>query len=197
MNYDPNWQQGQQGYQPEPGTQATLTVSDGNPDAVSVTIRAGSASDPVIIFKGKDNATVADLMGAAEATGVLALVAQTSKALKTHFMVGDITGGTPMQSPASAEQQYYQQNQQQQPQNGYQGNGQPQGGYQGQNQQQQPAQGQQPPGPAPQCPHGVKIFKPAGVSNTGKSYGATWNCPVTFANWKDPNGCKAQYINSR
>ncbi|MGI5245448.1 hypothetical protein [Dactylosporangium sp. CA-139066] len=45
------------------------------------------------------------------------------------------------------------------------------------------------PGNAPSCEHGQRQFK---QTKTGKKL---WECPLAAANWKDPNACKAVWIN--
>jgi hypothetical protein len=40
---------------------------------------------------------------------------------------------------------------------------------------------------APTCPHGNRIFRPAGVSKNNRPYPAFWGCP---AEANDPNKCK-------
>lgn len=47
------------------------------------------------------------------------------------------------------------------------------------------------PGAAPSCQHGPRQFK---VTNNGKKL---WECVVAGANWKDPNACKAVWVNDR
>lgn len=162
------------GHPVSPSPVNNMTVV-GNGEAVSVTIRAGSASDPVIIFKGSTNAEVADLIGAAEATGLFALIGNAATALKAHFNVGAGLGATPVQAPAAAEQQYYQQ-QPQQP------------AYQAPPVAQAPQQA--PPGPAPSCPHGEKKYVAGTNNNTGKAY-KFWGCPAPKG---DPSQCPPQWI---
>jgi hypothetical protein len=46
-----------------------------------------------------------------------------------------------------------------------------------------------PSGDAPTCAHGPRSFK---TTKTGKKL---WECPLAVANWKDPNACKATWVN--
>lgn len=45
------------------------------------------------------------------------------------------------------------------------------------------------PGAAPSCTHGPRAFK---TTPNGKRL---WECVVAGANWKDPNACKAVWVN--
>lgn len=136
-----------------PTNEPNVTNVNGSGDKVVVTLKADAGYDaPWVVFHGSSNAEVADLIGAAEATGLLALVARASGELKGHYQAGKGLGATPVQSPAAAEQQYQQ------------------GGY-----QQQPPPQQAPPGNTPTCPHGTKTYK---SGNGAKGPWQAYFCPA-------------------
>lgn len=190
MNYDQNWQG-----QPQGGPVTNVIGELSGPDKITVTLKADGGYDaPWIVFHAASNAEAADLIGAADASGLWAIVGKASADLKAEYAAGKGLGATPVQSPAAGEQQFYQQPPPAQAQGGYQ-----QPAQAAQQYQAPPPQTaeQPPPGPAPACPHGPKVFKPNGVSKTGKPYSATWNCSLKVANYRDPNGCPTEWINSR
>lgn len=171
-DFDNGWNDPGPGYNAPPvATLApqTLNVGTSDRDKVVVTVKAGRDFDsPWVVFHADSNAEAADLLGAAEATGLFALVAQAAKALAGHFNVGNTLGGRPVQSPAAAEQQY-----QQRPAPA----------------QQQAPQGAPPGAQAPSCPHGVKKYV-AGTNAAGKPY-KFWGCPAPKG---DPSQCPPEWI---
>jgi hypothetical protein len=142
-----------------------------NQDAPNLTVRAATAQQ------------LADKVGAINGADLGSRLGNVHKELKAGYAAAMGLDATPVQSPDAAQQSWQQQNG---AQNGAQGQ---QGGYQ--QQQQQPNNGQ-PPGPAPQCPHGTKNFVPAGISKTtNKPYGAFWGCPAPKS---APDKCRPQWV---
>lgn len=143
-------------------------------EKVVVTIKAGTGFDaPWVVFHAANNAEAADLLGAAQATGLFALVAEASKSLQGQFNVGQILGGRPVQAPAAAEQGWNAGPPQQAPV-----------------QQQQPqAQNGPPPGHnPPSCPHGVKQY----ITKVGaKGPWHAWGCPAPK---NDPSQCGLEFF---
>jgi hypothetical protein len=172
-------------------------VHVGGGDKIVATLKAGNAfEDPWVVIHADTLTEAHDLLGAAVATGLMAVVAKASEQFKADYRLGKTVGAQPVQSPAAAEQSYYQQQAPQQPQ------GQPQQQYQQappqQNQQwqQQPAQQDNGPKPGtrltvpqgvqiPNCPHGTK-------SLVAGKFGPFWGCN---AQQGDPSKCKAEKYN--
>lgn len=138
-------------------------------EKVVVTIKAGTGFEsPWVVFHAKDNAEAADLLGAAEATGLFALVAQASESLRGHFNVGQGLGATPVAAPAAAQAAWG-------------------------SQAAPAAPAGLPPGTvAPTCPHGTKNLVPAGISkSSGKPYSAFWGCPAPQG---DSTKCRPEWV---
>jgi hypothetical protein len=167
-----------------------LTDVDSGAGGVSVTIKEHGGHDATwVVFRGKNDAEVADLIGAATANGFYALVSEATTAFRNMTAANRSLGAQPANAPQQPQQGAgYGQPQQggYAPQNGAQGYQQPQQGYA----PQQPAQGgggsnrlTPPPGVmAPACPHGTKTL-------LNGRYGPFWACPAPQS---DPGKCKAE-----
>ena len=187
-------------------------------DDFVVSFRPHTAYDsPLVAVKGQDAAELADKIGAAEATGLFAIIAGADQAFKAAYLVGRELGGTPVTHPQTAQQQYQQAGgyNGQQPAAGYaapqqppqaagyaapqqapqpqQSGGYPQqqgyqgGGYQGGQQQAAP-----PRGPAATPPGLMAPTCPHGTKNYVEGpYGPFWGCP---ARRDDPSKCRPEKI---